>query len=109
VNSSTSVEAFELTGAELLAVAAEPARWRLLGVLSGGSRCVCELQPTAAVSAPALSHHLRVLREAGLVVAIRRGRWIDYSVAADAFDRLHAALPVGGAPPRSSENGVRCD
>jgi DNA-binding transcriptional ArsR family regulator len=41
-----------------------------------------------------LSYHLRVLREARLVTATRRGRWIDYALADDALDRLHAALPV---------------
>jgi ArsR family transcriptional regulator len=55
---------------------------------------VCQLQPVAGVSAPALSHHLRVLREAGLVVAARRGRWIDYTLSPDAVHRLHHALPA---------------
>jgi len=41
-----------------------------------------------------LSYHLRVLREARLVTATRRGRWIDYALADDALDRLRAALPV---------------
>jgi DNA-binding transcriptional ArsR family regulator len=67
---------------------------RLLSALAGGTRCVCELQPAAGVTAPALSHHLKVLREAGLVTATRRGRWIDYTLAPDAAARLLAALPV---------------
>jgi ArsR family transcriptional regulator len=85
----------------LLAVAAEPVRWRLLEALSEGGRCVCELQPVAAVSAPTLSHHLRVLREAGLVVAARRGRWVDYRLSEDAPQRLRAALPFRTAATRS--------
>ncbi len=59
---------------------------------------MCELQPAAGVSAPALSHHLKVLRQAGLVTASRRGRWIDYTLAPDAARRLHAALPVPAGP-----------
>jgi ArsR family transcriptional regulator len=109
VNSSISVEPFKLAETELLAVVAEPVRWRLLVALSSGSRCVCDLQPAAAVSAPALSHHLRVLREAGLVVAVRRGRWIDYSLAVDAFERLHRALPSAAAAEQSAERGVPRD
>ncbi|MGE5760565.1 MAG: ArsR/SmtB family transcription factor, partial [Gemmatimonadota bacterium] len=93
MNSSTAVELSEPIGAELLAVAADPVRWRLLAALSDGSLCVCQLQPAARVSAPALSHHLRVLREAGLVVAARRGRWIDYTLCPDAVGRLRDALP----------------
>ncbi len=93
MNTSTTTELFALDGSELLAVAAEPVRWRLLAALAGGTRCVCQLQPVAGVTAPALSHHLKVLREAGLVVAARRGRWIDYTLATDAIERLHDALP----------------
>lgn len=96
VNTSTTVEVsrLSLSASELLCVAADPVRWRLLSALAGGTRCVCELQPVAGVTAPALSHHLKVLREAGLVTAARRGRWIDYTLAADAGERLRAALPV---------------
>jgi len=78
----------------LLGVVADPVRWRLLAALTGGTRCVCQLQPIAAVSAPALSHHLKVLRDAGLVGCARRGRWIDYTLAPGAEQRLRAALPT---------------
>jgi len=47
-----------------------------------------------SVAPKLLSYHLRVLREARLVTANRRGRWIDYALADDALDRLRAALPV---------------
>lgn len=39
------------------------------------------------------SYHLKVLRDCGLVIASRRGRWVDYTLAEDALDRLQAALP----------------
>ena len=104
MNSSTAVEATSAdlsapdAAAEavtLLAVVADPVRWRLLAALAAaGSRCVCELQPVGGVAPNLLSYHLRVLREAGLVTATRRGRWIDYALADGALDRLHAALPA---------------
>lgn len=94
------IEVSEPTGADLLAVAADPVRWRLLAALSSGTRCVCELRPVAGVTAPALSHHLRVLREAGLVTAARRGRWIDYTLVPDALVRLEGALPRGACDAR---------
>lgn len=94
VNTSIVIEASRATACDLLAVVADPVRWRLLAALTGGTRCVCQLQPIAAVSAPALSHHLRVLRDAGLVTSARRGRWIDYSLAPDTPQRLRAALPT---------------
>ncbi len=97
MNGSTTIELSELLGVDLLAVASDPVRWRLLAALSDGERCVCELQPVAAVSAPTLSHHLRVLREAGLILSSRRGRWITYRLATDTLERLRAALPFGAA------------
>ena len=80
--------------APLLAVAADPVRWRILAGLGSAPRCVCEIQADVEISPSLLSYHLKVLREAGLVTASRRGRWIDYAVAADAHDRLAAALPT---------------
>jgi len=80
---------------DLLAVVAEPVRWRLLAELAGaGTRCVCDLQPVGGVAANVLSYHLKVLRESGLVTAAKRGRWVDYTLAADANERLRRALPT---------------
>ena len=97
----TTPRGSELTGAELLAVAADPIRWTLLTQLAAGGSCVCNLHEHVPIAANLLSYHLKVLREAGLVTASRRGRWIDYAVAPDALDRLHAALPAVTAAPVS--------
>jgi ArsR family transcriptional regulator, arsenate/arsenite/antimonite-responsive transcriptional repressor len=80
--------------AALLAVVADPVRWRILAGLGDGPRCVCAIQTDVEVSASLLSYHLKVLREAGLISASRHGRWIDYTVAPDAHDRIVAALPT---------------
>lgn len=80
--------------AALLGVAADPVRWSILQRLAAqGTKCVCDLQPTEQISQNKLSYHLKVLREAGLVTSVKRGRWVDYTLAEDALDRLHAALP----------------
>jgi len=95
---STALEpssAREAGPTDLLAVVAEPVRWRLLAELAGaGTRCVCDLQPVGGVAANVLSYHLKVLRESGLVTAAKRGRWVDYTLAADANERLRRALPT---------------
>ncbi len=81
---------------DLLAVVAEPVRHRILARLTAeGTLCVCNLQGDPDVAGNLLSYHLRVLREAGLVTSARRGRWVDYTAAPDALDRLRAALPGG--------------
>ncbi len=82
--------------ARLLAVVADPVRWRILAGLSDQPRCVCAIQDDVEISPSLLSYHLKQLREAGLVEGTWRGRWIDYTLAADAADRLAAALPTAG-------------
>lgn len=81
----------------VMTAVADPVRWRLLAELaSAGTRCVCDLQPVAKVAPNVLSYHLKVLRESGLVTSAKRGRWVDYTLAPDAHDRLQRALPTAG-------------
>jgi ArsR family transcriptional regulator len=86
VNASTAVEQFRALG--------DPVRWAIVRELRGGTRCACVLAELTEVSAPLLSHHLRVLREAGLIRGARRGRWIDYTLDDVAFAALLAELTV---------------
>ena len=60
---------------------ADENRLRIVSVLHEGERCVCDLQSSLDLSQSLLSHHLRVLREAGLVRARREGRWVHYALA----------------------------
>jgi ArsR family transcriptional regulator, arsenate/arsenite/antimonite-responsive transcriptional repressor len=57
-----------------------------------GKFCVWELVPLFDVAQPTLSHHLKVLRDAGLVESERRGPWVDYYVRPDALDELSGWL-----------------
>jgi ArsR family transcriptional regulator len=99
----------EVDALRLLAAAAEPVRWRLLAELaSQGSRCVCDLMPVGAVAPNVLSYHLKVLREAGLVTSSKRGRWVDYTLAEDAHERLRAALPTVAFRPLSMSSASSC-
>jgi ArsR family transcriptional regulator len=80
--------------ASLFAAVGDPTRLGILRqLMSEGERCVCKLDVSPDVAPNLLSYHLKVLREVGLVVATRRGRWIDYALAPDAHTRLHAAIP----------------
>ncbi|MDJ0498981.1 MAG: metalloregulator ArsR/SmtB family transcription factor [Acidimicrobiia bacterium] len=80
--------------ADLFAALSDPIRLRILDELGGCKTCVCDLQQTIDVAPNLLSYHLRVLREAGLVVATRRGRWVDYELAPSATDLITAASPL---------------
>ncbi len=80
----------------LLQAVADPVRWTVLDALGDGELCVCNLQERLPIAPNLLSYHLKVLRDAGLVTASRRGRWVDYALADGAVDRLCAALPGRG-------------
>jgi ArsR family transcriptional regulator, arsenate/arsenite/antimonite-responsive transcriptional repressor len=79
--------------AALLSVVADPIRLQLVEQLARRTSCVCKLQTDPPIPGNLLSYHLKVLRDAGLIIGRRRGRWIDYSLTDGALDRLHAALP----------------
>ena len=90
---SMDFETLEVRAA-LLAAVADPVRLGLLDQLAqSGTRCVCNLQTDPPIASNLLSYHLKVLRDAGLVTAQKRGRWVDYTLADDAPDRLVRALP----------------
>lgn len=73
----------------------DPVRLRLLSLIAshqGGEACVCELTVAFQLSGPTISHHLRVLREAGLIEGERRGTWIYYRVVPEALWTLSQTL-----------------
>jgi ArsR family transcriptional regulator, arsenate/arsenite/antimonite-responsive transcriptional repressor len=77
-----------------LSAIADPVRWTVLQRLSHGRTCVCDLHEVTGVAPNLLSYHLKVLRDAHLVLALRRGRWVDYELAEDALEQMRRALPV---------------
>ena len=88
----------ESVEAERLATVAkalgDPIRLQLVDVLRkhAGKVCVCELTPLFDVGQPTVSHHLKVLRDAGIVDSERRGLWAYYYVVPDALEELSAWL-----------------
>jgi ArsR family transcriptional regulator, arsenate/arsenite/antimonite-responsive transcriptional repressor len=73
----------------------DPVRLRLLSLIGaheGGEACVCDLTGAFDLSQPTISHHLKVLREAGLIGSERRGTWVYYRVVPESLDRVGALL-----------------
>jgi len=66
------------TEVDVLRLLADPLRARLVGMLAQGPACTCHLVADTGAKQPTISHHLKVLREAGLVVAEPRGRFTYY-------------------------------
>ncbi len=96
-------------GAEKLAAAlrvlADPARLRLLSLIGAhpnGEACVCDLTASLGLSQPTVSHHLKVLTDAGLLGREQRGRWAYFWVLPEPLELLRGALaaPVSGAMSR---------
>jgi ArsR family transcriptional regulator len=85
--------AMELAGK--LKALSDPVRLRLLSVVAshtGGEACVCDLSAGIDVGQPTISHHLKVLRTAGLLDSERRGSWVYYRVIPQALQQLSQLL-----------------
>ncbi len=75
----------------LLAALADPTRLAIVRQLATDvETCACDFTSCCDVGQPTVSHHLRVLREAGIVTSERRGQWIFYRLAAETAERLGA-------------------
>lgn len=75
--------------ASLLKALSDPVRLRLMSMIAvADEACVCDLMSPFDVSQPTISHHLKVLREAGLVDSERRGTWVWYRARREALDAV---------------------
>jgi ArsR family transcriptional regulator, arsenate/arsenite/antimonite-responsive transcriptional repressor len=88
--------------ADVLKAIAEPRRWRIVELLSCEELCVCHLAEELEVPQPLVSHHLRVLRDAGLVESEKHRQWTYYRLRREAVDalaeRFHAVTACCPAP-----------
>jgi len=92
----TGEQAVEL--ARVFKAMGDPVRLRLLSLIAshdGGEACVCDLSEVFELTGPTISHHLKVLREAGLVESSRRGTWAYYRLVPEAVGALREALSAG--------------
>jgi ArsR family transcriptional regulator len=80
----------------------DPVRLRLLSMIvsaADGEICVCELSEAFPLTGPTISHHLRILREAGLVHGARRGTWVYYRAVPGELTRLAGVLDAARPVP----------
>lgn len=81
--------------ARLFKAMGDPTRVRLLSLIAAGEQgeaCVCDLTEPVGLSQGTVSHHMRILTEAGLVEREQRGKWAYYSIVRTALDAAAAAL-----------------
>ncbi|MET8339859.1 metalloregulator ArsR/SmtB family transcription factor [Streptosporangium canum] len=95
--------------AVLLKAVADPVRLRLLSMIgshAGGEACVCDLTGVFDLTAPTISHHLKVLRTAGLIDGERRGTWVYYRIIPEVVNKLGALFtPLATPAPARAQNG----
>jgi ArsR family transcriptional regulator, arsenate/arsenite/antimonite-responsive transcriptional repressor len=93
--------------APLLKAIADPVRLRLMSMVlshEGGEACVCDLTPAFDLSQPTISHHLKVLHEAGLLDREKRGVWVYYQARPEAMRALMALFATVGATSTAGVN-----
>ncbi|MDV6979871.1 ArsR/SmtB family transcription factor [Mycobacterium intracellulare] len=103
VREPLSTDAATLLAAKLKALS-DPVRLRLLSVVAsheGGEACVCDLSVGIELTQPTISHHLKVLRTAGLLDSERRASWVYYRVNRDALQQLSQLLGTDILSPAS--------
>jgi ArsR family transcriptional regulator len=89
----TAAQAADL--AQLLKALADPTRLRLVSMVAAhedGEACVCELTEPLGLTQPTISHHLKVLIDAGILTRDKRGVWAYYALVPGALDALAAVL-----------------
>lgn len=87
--------------AAMLGALGDPVRLRIVSLLLAapdGSLCGCDLEEPLGISQPTVSHHMRVLREAGLIQGERRGRWVHYRVVPQQLEEIAGALAPTPVP-----------
>ncbi len=87
--------------APLLKALADPVRLRLMSMVlshEGGEACVCDLTPAFDLSQPTISHHLKVLHDAGLLDRDKRGVWVYYQARPEAMSAFLNLFATAGAP-----------
>ena len=99
----------ERADAEVLARAlkavADPARLQLLALIrTAGEACACDLTEPVGLSQPTVSHHLKVLTEAGLLARERRGTWMFYRLVPERVDALRQALALPSEKPAAKRS-----
>src|SRR5580693_523298 len=90
--------------ARKLKALADPTRLRLVSMVAahdGGEACVCDLTEPLGLTQPTISHHLKILVEAGIFTRDKRGVWAYYALVPSAMDTLSAVLSTGGQPVRA--------
>ena len=105
-----SVDVAVVAPIEILKALAEPRRWRIIELLSCEELCVCHLAEEIGIAQPLVSHHLRVLRDAGLVEATKHRQWTYYRLRTEVLSELGEAIgSITSCCPTPGERRRPCE
>ncbi len=95
---------------QVLKALAEPRRWRIVELLSCEELCVCHLAEEIGIAQPLVSHHLKVLRDAGLVESEKHRQWTYYRLRIGALKDLAEAVgSITSCCPSPGEKRRPCE
>lgn len=95
--------------AELFHALSDETRLQLLELLADGEQCVCDLTDALKTGQSRLSFHLKTLKDAGLLIDRRDGRWVYYALAPDAIEELDRLVKRLRVTARQDPSRKRCD
>ena len=98
----------ERKAANLFKALGDENRIRILCLLHGGEKCACKLLEALNISQPTLSHHMKILCDAGVVTGRREGKWMHYSLCAEAAGEAQSTLRALLTPHGEAEAPCSC-
>ena len=93
----------------ILKALADDNRLEVMKLLQGGEKCACQLIEALEIGQPTLSHHMRILCEAGLVDACKDGKWMHYSLSAEGSAEVRAIIAEYTLSPDKVNAYKKCD
>ena len=103
-----SYEVISMEHVKVLKALADANRLRILELLGNGEQCACVLLGNLVLSQPTLSHHMKILCDAGLVASRKEGKWIYYTRQSEALDEIAAYLQALGHTTPTDDLAADC-
>ncbi len=94
--------------ARLFQALSDPTRLHIVELLADGEHCVCDLMTAVDAAQSRLSFHLKTLKDAGLVVDRKEGRWVHYRLRPEALEEMAGALRLAGEARPGAWRSITC-
>ena len=96
-------------GVKVFKALSDESRLEILKILMGGAKCGCELLEELKIGQSTLSHHMRILYDAGLVDACKEGKWMHYSLSSEGSAKARALIEGYTLSPEMDSSYKKCD